>query len=70
VSRVVVKVPDAFWACHDVEVIGLVTVRDDDRMVAARHEDNIAVFDSHRLVDVARVAIDALENKALRRGWS
>ena len=61
------KVPDAFGACHDVEVIGLVAVRDDDRMVATRHKDDIAVFDSHRLVNVARVAVDALENKALRR---
>ena len=60
------KVPDAFGACHDVEVIGLVAVRDDYRMVATRYEDDIAVFDSHRLVNVARVAVDALKNKALR----
>ena len=42
-------------------------MRDYDRMVATRHKDDIAVFDSHRLVNVARVAVDALENKALRR---
>ena len=65
-GRVIVKVPDAFGACHDIEVIGLVAVRYDDRMVPARHKDNIPVFDSHRLVDVARVAVDALENKPLR----
>ena len=42
-------------------------MRDYDRMVATRHKDNIAIFDSHRLIDVARVGINALENKALRR---
>jgi hypothetical protein len=52
VGRVVVKVPDAFWTGHDVEVIGLVAVRDYDRMVTPRDKDNIAVFDSHRLVKV------------------
>jgi hypothetical protein len=67
VSRIVVKVPDAFWACHDVEVIGLVAVRDDDRMVSTRHKDDITISDGHRLVKVTRVAVDALEDKALRR---
>jgi hypothetical protein len=67
VSRFVVKVPDAFGTCHNVEVIGLVAMRDDDRMVPTRYEDDIAVLDSHRLVNVARVAVDALENEALRR---
>ena len=41
-------------------------MRDYDRMVATRHKDDIAIFDSHRLINVARVGIDALENKALR----
>ena len=42
-------------------------MRDYDRMVATGHQDNVPIFDSHRLINVARVGIDALENKALRR---
>ena len=67
VGRVVVEVPNAFRACHDIEVIGFVSVRHDDRMVTPRHEDDVAILDGHGFVKVARVAVDALENKALRR---
>jgi hypothetical protein len=60
-------VPDAFGTCHDIEVIGLVAMRDHDGMITTRHQDNVSVLDSHRLIDIARVAIDALEYEAL--GW-
>jgi hypothetical protein len=67
VIRIIVKVPDPFGTCHYIEIIGLVAARDDDRMIATRHQNDIAIFDSHRFIDVSRVAVDALENKALRR---
>ena len=66
-SRVVVEVPDALWARHDVEVIGFVTVRDDHGMVTARHQNDVSILDGHGLVKVARVAVDTLEDKTLRR---
>jgi hypothetical protein len=36
-------------------------------MVTPRYEDDIAVLDGHGLVKVTRVAVDAVEDKALRR---
>jgi hypothetical protein len=67
VSRVIVKVPNALRTCHNVEVIGFVSIRDDDGMVTPRYEDDIAVLHGHGLVNVTRVAVDAVEDEALRR---
>jgi hypothetical protein len=66
VGWVVVEVPNAFRTCHDVEIVGLISVRDNHGMVTPRYEDDIAVLDGHGLVKVTRVAIDAVEDKALR----
>ena len=41
-------------------------MRDNHGMVTPRYEDDIAVLDGHGLVKVTRVAIDAVEDKALR----
>src|SRR5580704_2642814 len=67
VGWVVVEVPNAFRTCHDVEAVGFVSVRDNHGMVTPRHKDDIAVLDGHGLVKVTRVAVDAVEDKALRR---
>ena len=67
VGWVVVEVPNAFRTCHDVEIVGFISVRDNHGMVTPRHEDDIAVLDGHGLVKVTRVAVDAVEDKALRR---
>ena len=66
-SRVIVKVPNALRTCHNVEVIGFVSIRDDDGMVTPRYEDDIAVLHGHGLVNVTRVAVDAVKDEALRR---
>ena len=66
-GRVVMEVPNTLGTCHHIKVIGFVSGRDDDRVVTSRHENYVAVFDSHRLVQIARVAVNALEDKALRR---
>ena len=67
VGWIVVEVPNAFRTCHDVEIVGFVSVRDNHGMVTSRHEDDIAVLDCHGLVKVTRVAVDTVEDKALRR---
>ena len=40
---------------------------DDDGMVSPRHQDDIAVLDGHGLVNIPRIGVDALKDKALRR---
>jgi hypothetical protein len=56
VGWVVVEVANAFRSCHDVEIVGFVSVRDNHGVGASRHEDDIAVFNGHGLVKVTRVA--------------
>jgi hypothetical protein len=53
VGWVVVEVPDAFGTCHHVEIIRLITMRDHDGVVAARHQNNITISDGHGLIKVA-----------------
>src|SRR5580704_15339102 len=65
VGWVVMEVPNAFRTCHDVEIVGFVSVRDNHWMVTPRHEDDIAVLDGHGIVKVTRVAVDAVEDKTL-----
>ena len=67
VGGVVVEMPDALWTRHDVEVIGFVAVGDDDGMVTARHQNHVSILNGKGLVKVARVAVDALKDEALRR---
>ena len=67
VGWVVVEVPNAFRACHDVEIVGFISVRDNHGMVTPRHEDDIAILDRHGLVKVTRIGVYAVEDKALRR---
>ena len=66
-DRVIVEVPNTLRTRRDVEVVGFVSVRDDNGMVTSRHQDDITILDGHGLVQVARVAVDALEDKALWR---
>ena len=65
--RIFARPPNALRTCHNVEVIGFVSIRNDDGMITARHEDNIAVLHGHGFVNVTRVAVDAVKDEALRR---
>src|SRR5215208_5267251 len=65
--RVVAEAPDPAWAGHDIQVIEAVAVRRADRVVAPRHEHDVAVLDRHRLVERAVVGVDALDGVALGR---
>src|SRR4029077_7348133 len=67
VSGIIVEVPNALGTCHHIKIVRFVSVWDDDRMVTPGHQDNIAVLDSHGLVNIARIGVDTLENKTLRR---
>ena len=42
-------------------------MRNDHGMIAARHQNDVPILDGHGLVKVARVAVDTLEDKTLRR---
>jgi hypothetical protein len=42
-------------------------VRDHNRVVTARHKDDVAIVDGHRLVEIPRITIHTLEDKALWR---
>jgi hypothetical protein len=53
VGRVVLETPNSFWARHDIEIIGLVAVRNHNGMVASRDENDIAIFDRHGFINVA-----------------
>jgi hypothetical protein len=64
---VVIEMPDALRACHDVEIIRFVSVWDDDGMIATGDEHDVAILDRYRLVKITRIAIDPLENESLRR---
>ena len=59
--------PNALGTCHDVEIVRFVSMGDDDGMITPRYEDDIAILDRHGLVKITRVAVDAVEDKALRR---
>src|SRR5450432_477329 len=59
--------PNAFRTSHDVEIVGFVSVRNYHRMVTPRHQDDVAVLDGHGLVEIARVSVDAVKDKTLRR---
>src|SRR6478736_6191402 len=67
VRRVVLEMPFPLRARHHVEVVRVVPVRHDDRMVAARHQHDVVIFDRERFVDRAVVGIDALKRESLRR---
>src|SRR5208282_6881291 len=43
-----------------------VRIRHHDRVITARHHDDIMIFDGHRFVEIALGGIDALERKSLR----
>jgi len=66
-SWVVLKPPNPLRTSHDVQVIRLVPMRNDHRVVAAGNEDHIAIFDGHRFIEIPRVRVDALKNESLRR---
>src|SRR5258708_12259449 len=70
VSGVVLKPPDAFWTGHDIQVIRVVAVGNDHGVITAGNQDNIAIFDRHRFIDVPRICVDALENESLRRVYT
>src|SRR5205807_9191676 len=52
---------------HDVQVIELEAVRSADRVVAAWHQNDVAILDAEGLVQRPIVRVDALESEA-RRG--
>jgi hypothetical protein len=52
VSGIIVEVPNALRSCHHVKIVRFVSVWDDDWMVTPRDQDNIAVLDSHGLVNI------------------
>jgi hypothetical protein len=60
------KTPDAFGTCHDVEIVGLIPVRDHNRVITSGNENYITVFDCHGFIEVARIGVDTLENETLR----
>ena len=64
---VIVKMPNPLGTRHHVEVIGFVSVRDHDRMVSSRNQHDVAILHRHGLIQIARVTVDALKDKALRR---
>src|SRR2546430_2275766 len=67
VHRIVLEMPFARRSRHHVEVIRIVTVGHDDRVVAARHHHDVVILDRKRLVERAIVGVHALEREALRR---
>jgi hypothetical protein len=67
VSWVVLKPPNTLRTSHDVQVIRLVPVRNDHRVVAAGNQYYIAILDRHGFVEIPRVRVDALKNESLRR---
>ena len=66
-AGIVLEMPFALRACHHVEVVRLVAVRHDDRVIAARHHDDVVILDRERFVERAVVGVHALEREALRR---
>ena len=67
VRRIVVEAPDAFRSGHHVEVVTRVTMRCSVRVVAARHQHQIAVAQRHRLVQFTIVGIHTLKRETLWR---
>ena len=65
--RIVVEDPGPLRPGHDVQIVEIVTVRRADRVIAARHEDDVAIFDAHSFIERAIVGVDALKCEALRR---
>src|SRR3546814_13903338 len=52
-------------AGHHVQIIEIIAMRRCDRVIAARHHHHLAVADGDRLVEIARVGLDALEGEPL-----
>src|SRR6266540_2716298 len=67
VHRIVLEMPFARRSRHHVEVIRIVAIGHDDRMIAARHHHDVVILDCERLVEQAIVGVHALEREALRR---
>src|SRR5690606_7055674 len=67
VRRIVREQPLALRTGHDIQVVQLVAVRRSDRMVATRHEHDVAILHRQGFIQRAIVGIDALESEALRR---
>ncbi len=58
--------PIALRTGHDIQVVQVITVSGADRMVAARHQDDIAVVHANGFVEIALIGIHTLESKSLR----
>src|SRR5450432_3454835 len=66
VRRIVLEMPFARRARHHVQVVRIVSVWHDYRMIATRDHDHVVILDRDCLVERAIVAVDALESESLR----
>src|SRR5437667_12838946 len=67
VHRIVPEMPRAGRTGHHVEIIRIVAVGHDYRVIPARDHHDVVILDRHRLVERAVVGIDALAGETLRR---
>src|SRR5581483_3091352 len=67
VGWIVADAPAPHRPGHHVEIIEIVAVRRAHGMVPARHQHDISVLHTDRLIDAAVIGVDALEREALRR---
>ena len=63
---VVTKNPIALGTRHDIKIVEVIAMSRANGMVAAGHEDDVAVVHAHGLVEIAVIGIDALKRKTLR----
>src|SRR5580698_3308406 len=54
-------------AGHDIQVIKIVAVGGADRVVAARHHDDVAILHAQRFIKIALIGVDTLKSKSLVR---
>ena len=67
VGWVIFEDPEAVWSSHDVQIVQIVAMRGDHRVVAARHHHHVVVFYGASFIDGSVVGVHTLKRKTLRR---
>src|SRR6202044_1958586 len=65
VRGVIVDDPGAPRPRHYIQIVEIVAMRGADRMIAARHQHDVAIVHAHGLVEIAVIRVHALEGEAL-----